>query len=128
MAKEVIKKDGSREPFDTEKIRKSIRAAADHTDLPEEKKNEIVEKVAFNVIQMTDEKEEIATSEIREKILSELDNLEPVVAEAWRKYEEGKGAEEGGEERAEEGAAGGEGEEGGEGEVQTEESGEEKVE
>jgi transcriptional repressor NrdR len=90
MAKEVIKKDGSREPFDPEKIRNSIRKAADKTDLPEERKNEIVEQVAQVAIQMAEEKEEIATSEIREKILSELDSVEPSVSAAWREYEKEK--------------------------------------
>ncbi|RLC38062.1 MAG: transcriptional regulator [Candidatus Nealsonbacteria bacterium] len=91
MAKEVIKKDGRREPFDPEKIKNSIRKAADGTDLSEERKNEVVQQVAQVVIQMAEEKEEIATSEIREKILSELDRVEPSVSAAWRKYDETKG-------------------------------------
>lgn len=90
MAKEVIKKDGTREPFDAEKIRKSIDAAAKQTALPEERREEVVEQVSAMVIPMTEEKEEIATSEIKEKILSELDRVEPTVSAAWREYEEGK--------------------------------------
>lgn len=90
MAKEVIKKDGTKEPFDAEKIKNSILGAAQRTDLSEERKNEVVEKVAATVIQMAEEKEEIATSEIKDKILSELDSVEPAVSEAWKKYEEEK--------------------------------------
>ena len=92
MAKEVIKKDGSKEPFDPEKIRNSIRSAADRTDLEEARKNEVVEQVATAAIQLADSKEEIATSEIKDKILSELDRLEPSVSAAWRKHEEEKSA------------------------------------
>ncbi len=88
MAKEVIKKDGAKEPFDAEKIKNSILAAAQRTDLSEERKNEVVEEVAATVIQMAEEKDEIATSEIKEKILSELDIVEPAVSEAWRKHEQ----------------------------------------
>ncbi|PIU75028.1 MAG: hypothetical protein COS76_02920 [Candidatus Portnoybacteria bacterium CG06_land_8_20_14_3_00_39_12] len=88
MAKEVIKKDGAKEPFDAEKIKNSILGAAQRTDLSEERKNEVVEQVAATVIQMAEEKDEIATSEIKEKILSELDIVEPVISEAWRKYEQ----------------------------------------
>ena len=88
MAKEVIKKDGAKEPFDAEKIKNSILGAAQRTDLSEERKNEVVEEVAATVIQMAEEKDEIATSEIKEKILSELDIVEPAVSEAWRKYEQ----------------------------------------
>ena len=93
MALNVIKKDGTKEPFNPEKIKNSIAAAAQRTDLPEERKNEVIEQVANAAIQMAGEKEEIATSEIKEKILSDLDQIEPKVSEAWRKYDqEQKGA------------------------------------
>ena len=89
MAKEVIKKDGTKQPFDPEKISNSIRGAAERTDLDEARRNEIVEQVA-QAAQLADSKEEIATSEIKEKILSELDRIEPTVSAAWREYEAGK--------------------------------------
>ncbi len=88
MAKEVIKKDGTKEPFDAGKIRKAIAGAAQRTDLTEERKNEVVEQVTAKVIQLADAKEEIATSEIRENILSELDKTEPSVSAAWKEHEE----------------------------------------
>ena len=90
MAKEVIKKDGRKEPFDAEKIKKSIAAAAQRTDLSEERKNEVVGQVAATVTQMVEEKDEIATSELREKILSELDSVEPSVSAAWREHDQEK--------------------------------------
>jgi len=91
MANEVIKKDGSREPFDPEKIKNSIRKASQKTDLGEDRVNEVVEQASKAVIELADTKEEIRSSEIREKILSELDNIEPKIAEAWRDYEKTKG-------------------------------------
>lgn len=90
MAKEVVKKDGTKVPFEAEKIRNSIAAAALKTDLTEERKNEVVEQVAAAVLQMAEGKDEIATSELREKILSELDNVEPSVSAAWREYDREK--------------------------------------
>ena len=87
---EVIKKDGTKEPFDPEKIRKSIAGAAQPTDIPEERKNEVVEQVTATVVPTLEGREEIETSEIRETILSELDRVEPGVANAWREYEQGK--------------------------------------
>lgn len=87
MAKEVIKKDGTKEPFDAEKLKKAIAAAAGQTDLSQERQNEVVGQIANIVIQMADAKEEITTSEIREKILSELDRTEPPISAAWRKHE-----------------------------------------
>ncbi len=90
MAKEVIKKDGTKELFDAGKIRKAIAAAAQRTDLSEERKNEVVEQVTATVIQMTEARDEITTSEIRDNILSELDDIAPAVSVAWRKYDQEK--------------------------------------
>jgi len=91
MANFVIKRDGTREPFDAEKIRRAITGAAQRTNLPEERKNEVVEQVLSAALQLAREKEEIKTSEIKEKILNELEIIEPSVAEAWRKYAQEKG-------------------------------------
>ncbi len=87
---EVIKKDGTKEPFSSEKIRKSIAGAAQQADIPEERKEEVVFQVAGTVIPMFEGKEEIDTSDIKQAILNELDRVEPAVASAWRKYAEGK--------------------------------------
>ena len=90
MASNVIKKDGTIEPFNPEKIKNSIKAAAVETDLSEERKNEVAEQVTATIVQMAEGKEEIATSEIKEKVLSELDSVESAIAEAWRKYDQEK--------------------------------------
>ena len=87
---EVVKKDGTKEPFDPEKIKKSIAGAAQQADIPEERKEEVVYEVAGTVIPLLEGKEEIDTSDIKQAILSELDRVEPAVASSWRKYEEGK--------------------------------------
>jgi len=87
---EVVKKNGAKEPFDPEKIRKSIAGAAQRTDISEERKSEVVEQVAAAVIPMLESREELETSQIRETILSELDRVEPGVGNAWREYEQGK--------------------------------------
>lgn len=91
MANFVIKKDGAKEPFDEGKIKKSIEIAAKQAGLPEDRVNELVEQVSKAALQVAEGKEEIATAELREKILSELDNLESSVSEGWRKYDQEKG-------------------------------------
>lgn len=88
---EVIKKSGTKEPFNPDKIRRSIAGAAQQADIPEERKEEVVFQVAGTVIPMLEVKDEIDTKDIKQVILSELDRIEPAVASAWRKYEEGKG-------------------------------------
>jgi len=90
MASQVIKKDGTKQSFDSEKIRKSITAAASRADLSEERKNEVIEQVVASALQLAEQKEEIETRELREKILSELDVVEPSISDAWRKYDQEK--------------------------------------
>lgn len=90
---EVIKKDGVKEPFSPEKIKKSIAGAAQQADIPEERKEEVVFQVAGTVIPILEGKEEIDTKDIKQVVLDELDRVEPAVASAWRKYEEGKKTE-----------------------------------
>jgi len=91
MANNVIKRDGSKEPFNTEKIKNSIRAAAERTEVPEDKLNEIVEKVSASAISMASGKEEVSTVELKDKILSELDLIEPSISAEWRRYDQEKG-------------------------------------
>ncbi|MFH0852090.1 MAG: ATP cone domain-containing protein [bacterium] len=92
MAKEVTKKDGTKEPFDAGKIKSAIAGAANDAGVAEDKKNEIVEQVSAKVIAMAEGKEEITSSEIKESILSELDSAEPSVSAAWKKHDEEKAA------------------------------------
>jgi transcriptional regulator NrdR family protein len=90
MAIFVIKKTGEKEPFDPMKIENSIRAAATDAGLPTERINELVSRVAKVVVDAVVDKNEVATSEIKTRILAELDEIEPAVADAWRQFDEAK--------------------------------------
>lgn len=87
MVNTVTKKDGTKQPFDGEKIRKSIRSAAEEAGSKKERISEVVNQVASEVIQSIEEKDEVTTSELKEKILSTLDMIEPSVSAAWREYD-----------------------------------------
>jgi transcriptional regulator NrdR family protein len=91
MATEVIKADGTKEPFNSEKIMGAISAAATEANLSEEMKNEIVEEVSSTVIQFAESRETVTTAGIKKRILNELDRLEPSVSAAWRAYDERRG-------------------------------------
>lgn len=91
MAQQVIRRDGTKEPFDIEKIKKAIESAAGRTGLTPERVAEVVKQVSDIILQFAAGKEEIATSELREKTLSELDKVELSVAESWRKYDREQG-------------------------------------
>ena len=86
MANQVIKKDGTKEPFDAGKIRRAIEGAARDAELTEDQVSATAGQVFDAVMALAGGKEEIATAELKEKILSELDKVQPAVAEAWRKY------------------------------------------
>lgn len=86
MIKEVIKKGGEKELFNLEKIKKSLILAVEKTDLPQPKKNEIVEKVTEKVLKFLEGKKEVFTAEIEAEILLELEKLAPSAAQIWREY------------------------------------------
>ena len=72
----VIKKDGSREPFDIEKIKKGIIKSCEKRPVGMEKIDSLaaeLEKKAFNSL-----KKEIESSDIGEMVMDELKNLDPV--------------------------------------------------
>ncbi|MDP2927153.1 MAG: ATP cone domain-containing protein [bacterium] len=86
MIKFVVKRDGTKESFDPEKIKKGIRAATRKANLSEERTVVVVEEVLAKVLQSAEGREEIPTLAIRDKILSELDVVEPAASAAWREY------------------------------------------
>lgn len=79
---EVIKKDGSREPFDVEKIRNVTKAAG----LDDAKVNDLCEKIT----KWVDEKGSVTTPEIREQVLSYLKTNDPYVYGLFKWYEDSK--------------------------------------
>ncbi len=91
MAQYVIKRDGSKEEFDAGKMRNAIETSAREAGLEENRILELVEQVGSAALQLAESKEEIATSELREKILSDLDAIEPSVSKVWRQYDEARG-------------------------------------
>ena len=90
MATQVIKKDGSKQPFDAEKIKRGIEGAAREAGLPNDKVSQVAAEVSAVVLERIGSQEEIVTSEIKSMILNELDRVEPSVSAAWRTYEGSK--------------------------------------
>lgn len=91
MANFVIKKDGTRVPFDSEKIKSAIVAAGAEAGLSNEETASLAGQILDSVLMAFEGQEEVATRDIREKILSDLDQTAPAVSESWKKYEESKG-------------------------------------
>jgi transcriptional repressor NrdR len=88
MVKNVIKKDGRKEPFDPEKIKEAIQKAAEEAGLNFEKINEITEKISSKVNEIIDDIDgDISSSQIREEVLAFLDDADKTVADSWRGYD-----------------------------------------
>jgi len=90
MANFVTKKDGTKVPFDKEKIKSAVAASSLEAGLSQEEATELAGKVLDAVVTAFEGQEEVASSEIRERVLSELDVMSPAVSESWKKYEESK--------------------------------------
>lgn len=89
---DVIKTDGRKEAFDAEKLRRSVEAAVMESDVSEDRRKDVIDRVVRVAREMTENRDEIRTSEIRARILRELDTLEPSISKAWRTYEQTKAA------------------------------------
>ncbi|TSC62074.1 MAG: hypothetical protein G01um101448_1207 [Parcubacteria group bacterium Gr01-1014_48] len=84
----VVKRDGTREPFDAQKIQHSIEAAAQDAGLPQMRTDEIVRSMQDSLEKWFEDKEDVPSNEIREKVLAHLDEIEPSVSAAWRAYDQ----------------------------------------
>ncbi len=87
MANEVIKRRGKREPFRAEKIRRSISIAVREAHVPAVRVKSVVSKVSGPVLKFAAKRKAIGTATLRQKILAQLDKLEPNAAKVWRKYD-----------------------------------------
>ena len=91
MANFVVKKDGTKSPFDVEKMKAGIKSAAIEAELSGNEASNVAEEISSLVTASIEDQEEVSSTSVREKILSELDISYPIIAEAWRSYEESKG-------------------------------------
>lgn len=84
---QVVKRDGNREDFDREKIRRGIMRAAMRTDVDQARANELAERITSMIER--DARDGIRTEEIRDTLLRELDREERKIADAFRAFREG---------------------------------------
>ncbi len=87
---DVIKTDGKRESFNIEKIRRSIEAAARETHISDDRRRDVINRVLEITREMAEKNSTIKTRDLRDRILRELDTLEPSISKSWRAYEQTK--------------------------------------
>ncbi len=90
MATQVIKKDGTKEPFEGERLRKSIEVAAINASSSMDEVSKITNKVLNVTLGIAAKKDEIATSELGESVFNELNKIKPEIAEIWKRHEKEK--------------------------------------
>ncbi len=83
----VIKRNGKRQRFDENKIRRSIRAAAREARLGDERVRGLVAQVSGDIIDCARCEKEIRSVTLRASILNELDTAAPPAARAWRDFD-----------------------------------------
>lgn len=88
---DVIKRDGSRQAFSEEKLRKSIEAAGKEARTPDQRLKQVVDAAVREALSLSREGHAVATKAIREKVLTRLDVTEPAVSAAWRAFDTKKG-------------------------------------
>jgi len=84
MSTVVIKKDTTEEPFDQDKIARVVTAAG----LKPSEGFDVATKVAIWTQSLN--KPKVTTFEIREKVIEELQEINPIVADLFSQYEKSK--------------------------------------
>ena len=88
MIKTVVKKDGTKVPFDKNKIKNSfVLAAKESGSVALGSFLFLPGRIVKVVLDAVGNKEEVSTTEIKNIILTYLDKEMPKVAAAWRDYD-----------------------------------------
>ena len=86
---QVLKRDGSQEEFDVEKLKTSIAAACKDAGVDS---SEFASNVTEAVVQSFSGKDQVSFTEIREQVFVKLGKVAPAAVEAWKNHEkESKG-------------------------------------
>lgn len=82
----VIKRDNRREDFSRDKIRRSVENAARKVKLDSSRSSDIADRIARNVEEHFRDRNEVRASDIRDRVLSELNKEEKRVAKEFRSF------------------------------------------
>jgi transcriptional repressor NrdR len=83
----VLKKKGTKESFDPDKIRGSLQKATIDAGYNIDEKKDIINEVLLNINKKLDSETDISTDSIRMCLLTELDKCEPYIAKSVRRFD-----------------------------------------
>jgi len=84
---DVRKRSGNKEPFDADKIKRSIQKAGIDAGYAIQETATLVDNITDSIINMAREKNEMNADAIRDNVLMELDKAQAEIAESWRKFD-----------------------------------------
>lgn len=83
----VVKRDGTKEEFDINKVKRSIKKAVIDAGLTIKEKTDVIGEVSRAALETAKEKSEVTAEALREQILTHLDKAASEVSEAWRQFD-----------------------------------------
>ena len=86
--KEIIKRNGEKEPFNEEKIKKSIENAVKQAGFSVEEKKSLINDTYTRAVKVARSRDQIQARAIRNEIMNYLQHEDKEVATAWENYEE----------------------------------------
>jgi transcriptional repressor NrdR len=82
-----MKKKGTKESFNPDKIKGSLQKATIDAGYSVEEKKDIINEVFLNINKKLDNETEVSTDTIRMCLLTELDKCEPYIAKSVRRFD-----------------------------------------
>ena len=84
---DVVKKRGTKEPFEEDKIRKSIKKAAIDTNYSLNEIKNLTEEIITDITEESEKIGEINSEAIRMSIFKKLDENNSSIVESWKKFD-----------------------------------------
>jgi transcriptional regulator NrdR family protein len=84
---EVVKKGGTKEQFDSKKIRKSIEKAAIDAGYTSGDIKGIEDEIIKDITEEAQKIGELNTKDIRDSIFNNLNENKPSIVESWKKFD-----------------------------------------
>lgn len=88
---DVIKRNGKKEPFRPQKLRKSIENAVTDAGFTITDQMRTIEHATLDAENLARNRNEISTREIRNEVINDLESDAPEVARSWKNYEKTHG-------------------------------------
>jgi len=83
----VMKKRGTVESFDQDKIKRSIQKAAIDAGYSLNEKEDLINEITDHVTEKVKEEDEVKSDVICEAVLNEMLASSPEIVDAWRKFD-----------------------------------------